>query len=91
MIDWLGALRDGVKVLFDVLASVGTLAAAILAAVTIRQAKPQAEESQDALPFERQVEFRLGLLKEIANANRVYNHDEMRLLAEMLPIDLSIP
>jgi hypothetical protein len=44
-IKWLSDLPDGVKVLFDILASFGTLVAAALAAVTIRQAKKQAKAS----------------------------------------------
>jgi hypothetical protein len=60
----------------------------VLAAWTIQQTKSQAKKSQDALLLERQVEFRLGLLKEIASANRLYNDDDMRLRAAMLPPDL---
>ena len=72
----------------DVLATVATAVAAVLAAITIRQAKKQAEASQDALLLERQIEFRLGLLKEIASSNHQSNDFEMRLRAEMLPTDL---
>lgn len=88
MIEWLGDLPDGWKVLFDILASVGTLAAAVLAAVTIRQAKKQAKASQDALLLERRVEFQLDLLKELASFNLHSNDFEMRLRAEMLRPDL---
>jgi hypothetical protein len=92
VIDWLGNLPDGVKVLFDILASIGTLAAAVLAAITIRQAKVQAKESQDALLLERQVEFRLGLLKETEDHNArtlfVGMDKEVRRRATLLPVDL---
>ena len=92
-IKWLGDHSGGVTVLFDIPASIGTLTAAVLAAVTIRQAKRQAKASQEALLLERQVDFRLDLLKEIASFNLrgshvAYADEEIRQRATMLPIEL---
>ncbi|MDX6307175.1 MAG: hypothetical protein QOI06_221 [Nocardioidaceae bacterium] len=49
-------------VILDVISTLGVLAAAILAAFTIMQAKRQAAESQRALLLERRVNFELGVL-----------------------------
>ena len=91
MIEWLAGLPEWVKTALDLLSVVATAAAAVLAAVTIRQAKKQAKASQEALRSERVAEFRLGLLKEIAHLNLSttdYPDAEIRLMASMLPAQL---
>lgn len=77
----------------DITATVATAVAAVLAYITIRQAKKQSAEASAALLTERVVEFRLHVLRELAEANiRSSNvsfaSETVRVLASMLPRDL---
>lgn len=82
-IDWL-----------EVVSTIATVAAAGLAAWTIRQSKKQAKESQDALIAERRIDFELGVLADLAELveKRWLSDDgsrrlRIRTVAQMLPAE----
>lgn len=81
--DWVDWLLFAVQLL----SLIGTGAAALLAFLTIRQAKAQALESQDALVRERRLDFELDVLRDLVLAVSRGDHLNLRGLAVLLPAD----
>jgi len=79
--DWVDWLLFAVQLL----SLIGTGAAALLAYLTIKQAKVQARESQEALVRERRLDFELDVLKDLVLAVARVDALNLRGLVVMLP------
>ena len=90
---WLESWPEWAQTSLEVVATVATAVAAILAAVTIRQAKKQAAAAQAALILERRIDFELGVVTDLAvehakGSNVAFVQGHIQALASLLPIDL---
>ncbi|SRR6266568_2238631 len=79
--DWVDWLLFGIQVI----SLLGTSAAAILAFLTIREAKRQAKDATDTLVRERRLDFELDILRDLVLAVERVDAAAVRGLALMLP------
>lgn len=87
--DWFDWILFGTQIV----SALGGALAVGYAAGTIRESKIQTAKSQQALIRERQIDFQLEVLRELAEFNLKGNNvawagSQFKILAAMLPIDL---
>ncbi|MCU1657781.1 MAG: hypothetical protein JWO57_2437 [Pseudonocardiales bacterium] len=85
--------EEWVLLIAQVLGTLGTLAALWVAVLTVRRGSKQARAAENAMLRERRIDFQLGVLRDLAQANlRPDGSDvaigHLKLLAAMLPVHM---
>lgn len=90
----LGVTAESLTLLIaQVAGTLGTLAAVVIATITVRKAAQQARDAEAAMLRDRRIDFQLGVIRELAQLNlrpggSAVEIGHLKLLASMLPVEL---